>query len=79
MKVDPDSEDAAIVSSVKRDGFLARTGVRSGDVIRQVNEFLVREPLDFYKAIVKYREEDSIVLLLQRKNQRYYITVPLRQ
>jgi len=77
LKVSEASEDGAVIAAVKRDGFLARTGVRPGDVIRQVNEFLVRNTQDLYKAVIKYREEGSVVLLLQRSNQRYYITVPM--
>jgi len=79
LKVDPASDSGAVVSNVKRGGYLARTGVRPGDVIRQVNEFLVRDTEDFYKAVIKYREEGSVVLLLQRGNQRYYITVPINR
>jgi len=77
LKVDPASKEGAVVSDVKRGGYLARTGVRTGDVIRQVNEFLVRDADDFHKAVIKYRDETSVVLLLQRDNQRYYITVPM--
>ena len=77
LKVDKTSEGGAVVADVKQNGFLARTGVRPGDVIRQVNEFLVRDTEDFLKAVIKYREETSVVLLLQRGNQRYYITVPM--
>ena len=77
LKVDPASKEGAVVSDVKRGGYLARTGVRAGDVIRQVNEFLVRDAKDFHKAVIKYRDETSVVLLLQRDNQRYYITVPM--
>lgn len=65
------------VTAVREDGFLARTGVRPGDVIRQVNEFLIRQPEDLYKATIKYRDQESVVLLLQRGSQRYYITVPI--
>jgi len=77
LKAAEASEDGAVIAAVKKDGFLARTGVRPGDVIRQVNEFLVRSTQDLYKAIIKYRDEGSVVLLLQRANQRYYITVPM--
>jgi Do/DeqQ family serine protease len=77
LKVDQRSAAGAVVAAVKPGGFLARTGVRSGDVIRQINEFLVRSPADLYKAVVKYRDQESVVLLLQRASQRYYITVPL--
>jgi S1-C subfamily serine protease len=79
LKVDAGSSSGAVVSQVKKGGFLARTGVRAGDMIRQINEFLVRDPADFYKAVVKYRDRESVVLLLQRASQRYYITVPLRR
>ena len=67
------------MAAVRKGGFLARTGVRPGDVIRQVNEFLIREPVDFYKAVIKYRDRESVVFLLQRASQRYYITVPVQR
>ena len=79
LKVDDHSEGGAVIVSVKQGGFLDRTGVRPGDIIRQINEFLVRSPEDFYKATLKYRDQESVVLLLQRSSQRYYITVPLRR
>ena len=79
LKIDTRSQAGAEVAAVQKGGFLARTGVRPGDVIRQVNEFLVREPVDFYKAVIKYRDRESMVFLLQRASQRYYITVPIRR
>jgi serine protease Do len=79
LKIDPQAKAGVVVAAVQRGGFLARTGVRPGDVIRQVNEFLVREPDDFYKAVIKYREQESMVFLLQRESQRYYITVPVNR
>jgi serine protease Do len=79
LKINAQFQDGAVVAAIKKGGFLARTGVRPGDVIRQVNEFLIREPVDFYKAVIKYRDRESIVLLLQRASQRYYITVPINR
>jgi Do/DeqQ family serine protease len=79
LKIDPQAKAGVVVAAVQKGGFLARTGVRPGDVIRQVNEFLVREPVDFYKAVIKYREQESMVFLLQRESQRYYITVPVNR
>jgi S1-C subfamily serine protease len=78
VKIDPQAA-GVVVAAVQKDSFLARTGVRPGDVIRQVNEFLVRKPVDFYKAVIKYREQESMVFLLQRESQRYYITVPVNR
>jgi len=79
LKVDAGGGAGAVVAAVQQNGFLARAGVRPGDVIRQINEFLIREPGDLFKAVIKYREEGSVVLLLQRSNQRYYITVPINR
>lgn len=79
LKINAQFQDGAEVAAIKKGGFLARTGVRPGDVIRQVNEFLIREPVDFYKAVIKYRDRESIVFLLQRASQRYYITVPINR
>jgi len=79
LKIDPQTTAGVVVAAVQKGGFLARTGVRPGDVIRQVNEFLVREPVDFYKAVIKYRVQESMVFLLQRESQRYYITVPVNR
>jgi len=79
LKIDAQSQDGAVVAAIKKGEFLARTGVRPGDVIRQLNEFLIRKPVDFYKAVIKYRDRESIVFLLQRASQRYYITVPINR
>jgi Do/DeqQ family serine protease len=79
LAVKQHASSGAVVAEVQKGGFLARTGVRPGDVIRQVNEFIIREPVDFHKAVIKYRDRESVVLLLQRATQRYYITVPIRR
>jgi hypothetical protein len=44
-------------------------------VIRKIDEMPVDGLDDFYKAVIKYRWKNSVVLLLQRGNQGYYITV----
>jgi S1-C subfamily serine protease len=57
--------------------YLARIGVRPGDIIRQMDEMEIKNTTDFKKAIVKYRKKSSVVILLQRGNQLYNITVKL--
>jgi len=54
---------------------LARIGVLPGDVIRQIDEITINQLEDFKKAIVKYRLKKSLVILVQRGDQGYYITV----
>jgi S1-C subfamily serine protease len=51
--------------------------VRPGDVIRQVEDLPVTDQDAFRRAIVKYRDRPTVLLLLQRGQQRYYLTVTL--
>ena len=56
---------------------LAKIGARPGDVIRQIDDTAIASKDDFKKAIVKYRQRRSVVILLQRGDQGYYITLKL--
>jgi Do/DeqQ family serine protease len=69
------AKTGAVIASLRDNSALARSGVRPGDVIRQIEETAVAAPEDFYRAIVRYRRKETIVVLFQRKTQRYYITI----
>ena len=71
------AEDGVVVIKINHEGHLARSGVQTGDVIRQFGDLKISHKADFYRAVVKYRNQDSVVMLLQRANQRYFITLPL--
>lgn len=64
-----------IISEMDSHSVLAWINVRPGDVIRQMNEISIRNTDDFKKAIIKYRWKESVVILLQRGDDGYYITV----
>ena len=66
-----------VVTRVSPESFLARIGVEPGDVVRQVGDTVVENLEVFEKALVKQRLQDSLVLLVQRGNRGYYITVEL--
>lgn len=66
-----------IISEIDSHSSLARINVRPGDVIRQINETAINNTDDFKKAIVKYRWKESVVILIQRGDNGYYITVQL--
>ena len=66
-----------VISEIDSRSHLANTGVRPGDVIRQIDDIATTSKEDFKKAIVKYRQKPSVVILLQRGEQGYYITVKL--
>jgi S1-C subfamily serine protease len=66
-----------MISDIKEKSDLAGIGARAGDVIRQIDDYTIDNSEDFKKAIIKFRNKRSMVLLLQRGDQGYYITVTL--
>ena len=66
-----------VISEIDSRSDLAKIGARPGDVIRQIDDAAIENKDDFKKAIVKYRQRRSVVILLQRGDQGYYITVRL--
>ena len=71
------AKEGVVISKIKKQSYLARIGAEPGDVIRQIDDYTIQDGQDFNKAIVKFRRKDSLVLLLQRGDQGYYITVNL--
>ena len=70
-------QEGVVITDLSRRSYLARIGVRRGDVIRQIDDIVIASRMDFRKAVVKYRQKSSMVVLLQREGQLYYITVRL--
>ncbi|MBL0714453.1 MAG: trypsin-like peptidase domain-containing protein [Desulfosarcina sp.] len=69
------AESGAVVTTIRENSALARSGVKPGDIIRQIEDLPIADPSDFYRAIVRYRMKKTVVVLLQRKTQRYFITI----
>jgi len=70
--------EGVVISDLQQQSYLFRIGARRGDVIRQVDDIPIKNTKDFEKAIVKYRSKSSVVMLLQRENELYYVTVKPR-
>ncbi len=66
-----------LISDINPNSYLASIGARPGDVIRKIDDYPIANTEDFKKAIIKYRQKNSVVLLLRRGDQGYYITVNL--
>jgi Do/DeqQ family serine protease len=71
------ADQGVVISEIDSRSYLANVGARPGDVIRQIDDTAITNKEDFKKAIVKYRQKSSVVVLLQRGEQGYYITVRL--
>ena len=69
------AKEGVVISNLNRQSYLARIGVRPGDVIRQLDDISIKNIDDFKKAIIKYRQKKSLVMVLQREDQLYNITV----
>jgi S1-C subfamily serine protease len=71
------AREGVVISKIKKNSYLAHIGAQSGDVIRQIDDYTIQTSEDFKKAVIKSRRKNTIVLLLQRGEQGYYITVTL--
>jgi Do/DeqQ family serine protease len=71
------ARQGVMISEIKKKSYLANIGAQAGDVIRQIDDYTIENSEDFKKAIIKFRNKSSMVLLLQRGEQGYYITVTL--
>ncbi len=69
------TSNGVLVTHVSPRSVSGRTGLRPGDVIRQVNRSLVNTADDFNHAILEARKHSSVVLLVQRGNTGYYVTL----
>jgi serine protease Do len=52
-----------------------RIGIEPGDVVRQVNRFSVGGIEEFRDAMLKARQSETMVLLVQRGRNGYYVTI----
>ena len=71
------AREGVVISEIDGRSDLADIGARPGDVIRQIDDTAITNKKEFKKAIVKYRQKRSLVILLQRGDQGYYITLKL--
>jgi len=73
-----EARDGIVITKLDPGSHLAQIGVAPGDVIRRIADDTVTDLGSFKKAIIKYRKESSLVLLIQRGVHGYYITVETR-
>ncbi|MCG2830700.1 MAG: Do family serine endopeptidase [Desulfobacteraceae bacterium] len=71
------AKQGVIITEIHPQSYLYQIGARPGDVIRQIDEINIENLKDFENAIVKYRYKTYVVILLQRGDQGYYISVKL--
>ena len=70
-------DKGAVISKIHENSYLFEIGVRPGDTILKLDEHIIENVETYEKTILKYRLKSSLVLLLQRGDTGYYITVRL--
>jgi len=69
--------EGVVITQLRKNAYLAHIGVLPGDIIRQIDEITITDINDFKRAVIKYRIKKTVVVLLQRENRLYHITVKL--
>ena len=67
--------DAVVVPKVTVEGPSGQVGIRPGDIIRQMNENKIHNMAEFKTAILEAGKLSSLLLLVQRGKNSYYVTL----
>ncbi len=71
------TKKGVVITHISDQSYLSQIGARAGDIILKLDEHIIDNIEDFKNTIIKYRLKSSIMILLQRGNQGYYVTVRL--
>ncbi len=72
-------ENGVLVTDVKEDSLASKADVRPGDVIKEINRSVVKDRKDFASLINKSKGEDTIQLLIKRRNAGFLVVKIERQ
>jgi len=71
------TKKGVLIKEVQKNSLAHRIGIEPGDIIRQIDQQRINNIEDFKKGIISARNRDSILLLVQRGSNGYYITLEL--
>ena len=69
------TDQGVVVTEVVPGSAGGKIGIQPGDVIRQVNQARINNERDFKTAMVETAGSDSVLLLVQRGQNGYYVTL----
>jgi serine protease Do len=69
------TSQGVVVTSVTPNSVSGKIGVQLGDIIRQVNQVRIENEKDFRAAMVEAAGRDSVLILVQRGQNGYYVTL----
>jgi serine protease Do len=71
------AKSGVIILEVRSGSYLNKIGVKPGDVIHQMDGISIQNVEDYKTAVVKTRMKSSVIILLQRMDQLYHISVQI--
>ncbi len=71
------SDAGVVVVSVQPQGLAHRSGIRRGDLIRQVNDREISTLQEYQKAMAAALRRENVLLLIQRGAFGYYLTLEI--
>lgn len=74
----PEGANRVVVEQVEATSPAGQIGLAPGDIIRRVNQTGIAGLDPFRQAVVNSRYQESLILLIQRGEYGYYITLPLQ-
>ncbi len=69
------TDQGVVVTGVTPSSAGGKIGIQPGDVIRQVNQARIKNEQDFKTAMVEAAGRESVLLLVQRGQNGYYVTL----
>ncbi len=64
-----------VVTQVETDSLADDAGIEPGDVIGEVNKKVIKDLNDFKTAMAQVKSNESVVFLLSRDDQSYYVSI----
>jgi S1-C subfamily serine protease len=72
------AESGVVITNLRKGSYANRIGITAGDVIREIDGQTINGMDDFIDAIIQSRRKSAVVILLQRQDQLYYVTIPYK-
>jgi S1-C subfamily serine protease len=69
------ARQGVVISAVRKESYMDQIGVLPGDVIRHIEDLSIENTETFVTAMIKHRYKPSLIVLLQRQDSLYHLTV----
>ena len=72
-------QNGVIVMQVEPGSIASEIGIRSGDIILEIDHQSIKNVDQFYKILGEFKEEDTLLLLIKRRGSTHYLTLQIKK